>query len=73
MGKKITYLLTAIVLLLVFTNPSQEHFTSFMHRRDSKNLGRDTNYLVCSIYSTRNNINNTRYFAVLGNFYQIKP
>ncbi|TZF83247.1 hypothetical protein FW774_13240 [Pedobacter sp. BS3] len=61
------------LLILIATNPSRSDFTSYLHSNSNRNIGRDKNYLICSIYSWGSYDNNAKkkYLGILGNFYPL--
>jgi len=65
--KKLLYVLAAIVLLLIITNPGYSSFTRFLGPQEVKTANRKANLLVCSIYSA----DKKNYFAIFNGFYEI--
>jgi hypothetical protein len=65
--KKALYVLTAILFLLVMTNPNHGSFQKFLGQQNITNTNRKANFLVCSIYSA----NDKNYLAILNEFYNI--
>lgn len=64
MKKKVFYILLAILLLLIVTNPSQTDFKNFIGARSFNGLQRKYNFFVLSIY----NDDNRDYWGFAGNF-----
>ncbi|WP_158826584.1 hypothetical protein [Mucilaginibacter lacusdianchii] len=71
--KRAGYIIAAILLVLVVTNPSIREFES--HEKgghaNASEFGRIHNYFICSIYQSNNADYRRKYFAILGNFYEI--
>ena len=74
MKKRRLYILGAVLLILIFTNPSHQEFRSYLHIAPNNYIngtGRDYNFIICSIYSCGADIDKERYFGVLGNFIKL--
>ena len=75
--KRKHYIIGGIVLLLLITNPSRNSFASFLHKTGLSNIGRDYNFLICSVYSQKEkdkygDLNGkTYYLGIAGNFINI--
>lgn len=65
--KKLLYILAAIAILLIVTNPGYGSFTRFLGTQKNKMVNRKANLLVCSIYSA----DKKNYFAIFNGFYEI--
>lgn len=70
------YIWTAILLLLVITNPGRASFSSYLHNSSNSGSGREFNFFVASIYSNvyyynPDKFEKTYYIALLGNFIKI--
>jgi hypothetical protein len=70
--KRIFYIITAALLVLIVTNPGIKEFESYEKGTAFKanEGGRIHNYFVCSIYKSNNADYRKQYFAILGNFYE---
>ena len=77
MTKKVMYVIGAIFLILIITNPSLKDFKDHSGRTTYEGLYREHNFFVCSMYgATGKNddgsiYNAGEYFAMLGNFFEI--
>jgi hypothetical protein len=71
--------MTAIVVVMMLTNPSISSLKSYLHNDYSGSLGRDFNGLLFSVYSNiKRNYNSSDssshtqiyYIGILGNFFK---
>jgi len=67
--KKIYYVLIAILLLLVITNPGVKAFKDYLGYNSYGGLKRKYNFFVCSVYQK----SNSTYFGIVGNFIKLSP
>jgi len=75
MRKKIIWVVVAILVLLVFTNPSQSDFKNFAELKSNrKNIicSRTGYYFFFSIYE-HNGDSPNRFIGALKNFFSLKP
>lgn len=77
--KRIHWILIAIAMMLLLTNPSRSSFASYLHQTGYGSIGRDFNGLIFSVYSERDYqgrqngesvFHKTYYFGILGNFFK---
>jgi hypothetical protein len=81
MKKKVLYAVSALLLLLIITNPNIEEFRSYLHQtRENAISGRDVNFFIFSFYSDVSDYADSprngrsirfRYIGILGNFFPI--
>ncbi len=65
--KRSYYWLIGILLFLIITNPSIKAFKDYLGNEDYKHLQKKSNFFVCSIFECEG----IRYFAILGNFFEV--
>jgi len=65
MVKNLLYLLAAVLLLFVISNPGPAELQAYLGRREAGKIKREFNLWVCSRYS----VGHTKYFAIAGNFF----
>lgn len=72
--KRIAYFIAAVLVVLVVTNPGIREFESHEkgNNADATQLGRVQNYFVCSVYQSTGLRFRKKYFAILGNFYELE-
>jgi hypothetical protein len=66
MKKKVLYVLGAILLVLIITNPTLKDYKDFKGSNGDFHPRRISNFFVCSVY-----VGAGKYLGVLGNFYKI--
>lgn len=64
--KKALYIIGAILLILIITNPGVRAFKEYLGMNTYNGLRRTSNFFVCSIYE-----GDSKYFAIAGNFFKI--
>jgi hypothetical protein len=67
MLKNVLYVLAAILMLFVVSNPTPEELKAYLGRSKIAGLKREFNLFVCSQYS----VGRVKYFAVAGSFFTI--
>src|ERR1700750_3265887 len=67
--KKGLYVIGAIILILIITNPSVKAFKDYLGHGNEGGLSRQANFFIFSIYLNWGN--SAEYFGIAGNFYQI--
>ena len=65
MVKNLLYVLAAVLLLFVISNPGPAELQAHLGRRETGKIKREFNLWVCSRYS----VGHTKYFAIAGNFF----
>lgn len=65
MIKNLLYVLAAVVLLFVMSNPGPAELRAYLGRHEAVKIKREFNLWVCSRYS----VGHTKYFAIAGNFF----
>jgi len=65
MIKNLLYVLAAVVLLFVMSNPSPAELRAYLGRQRTVKIKKEFNLWVCSRYS----VGHTKYFAIAGNFF----
>jgi len=70
MKKKYVYVIGAIILVLVITNPSYSSFKAYLGDEEARtsDTRRTTNLFICSKYSA----NDRNFFAIAGNFIELE-
>jgi len=66
--KKALYVIGAIILILIITNPSVKAFKEYLGRESYDGLKRPLNLFICAFYKDHTN----DYFGMLGNFWELK-
>ena len=67
MLKNVLYVLGAVVMLFVVSNPTPDELKAYLGHPKIAGLKREFNLLVCSQYS----VGRVKYFAIAGSFFTI--
>ena len=72
---KFLIILTIIVLLFAFLNPTRKDFVEYLGKPNDNNmsgLSRKQNFIIFSIYEEQTTFTKKLYFAIIKNFIKIE-